>query len=194
MPPSPPPPPPPPLAPPDSHAGDSHAADSHAGDSHAGDSHAGDSHAGYSHAAEPNPCKGGTPEDEKPPIWTALANLPCEHESAKVQPAPAISRLYLGCISALSRLYLGCISLSQVQSGADVTVGSAGEMAAGLQPIAEAYTGLGMCAVNVHWHLGAEHRNAGTYDLSGKAWFEENMPDAGKGLTDGEYRLRHNER
>ena len=28
----------------------------------------------------------------------------------------------------------------------------------------------GACAVNVHWHLGAEHFNVGTYDMDGDAW------------------------
>ena len=49
------------------------------------------------------------------------------------------------------------------QSGADVTVGAVGEMDPGLDPI-EDYNAMGMCVVNMHWHIGAEHRSEGVYD------------------------------
>ena len=49
------------------------------------------------------------------------------------------------------------------QSGADVTVGAVGEMDPGLDPI-EDYNAMGMCTVNIHWHIGAEHRSEGVYD------------------------------
>jgi len=35
---------------------------------------------------------------------------------------------------------------------------------AGLQPITADYASEAMCPVNVHWHLGAEHKNTGTFD------------------------------
>ena len=66
---------------------------------------------------ETNPCEAGAdPETGKPPIWTALANLECGGDGAKVQ------------------------------SGADVTVGSEGTLTAGLQPITASYHSQGMCA------------------------------------------------
>merc|ERR1719298_364469 len=54
------------------------------------------------------------------------------------------------------------------QAGADVTAGYQGKLdVAGRTPITDAYFKKGMCPVNVHWHLGAEHRSAGQYDESG---------------------------
>lgn len=95
-----------------------------------------------------NPCN----EDnvEKPPIWSDLGNVECFDENGNVNAA--------------------------VQSGADVTEGSVGLLEADLDPIETRYTStctaeLGcMCPVNVHWHLGAEHFNTGTYDLDGDEW------------------------
>lgn len=88
------------------------------------------------------------PDDEaKPPIWDALANLDCDED------------------------YVG------VQSAADVTPGATGELTAELLPITEPFTDVeGMCAVNVHWHLGAEHLNEGTYDIPGEDWMHANDP------------------
>lgn len=80
----------------------------------------------------------------RPEIWAALADIPCD--------SPA----------------------TRVQAGADVTLGSTGEMPADLEPIKHAFTEEpGMCVVNVHWHLGAEHKNAGTYDIPGSDWIAE---------------------
>ena len=89
--------------------------------------------------SEVNPCN---PNDlPKPPIWEALADLPCDNEATRVQAA------------------------------ADVTVGSTGDLKAALSPIETPFTEVeGMCAVNVHWHLGAEHKNTGTYDIPGADW------------------------
>lgn len=62
------------------------------------------------------------------------------------------------------------------QAGADVTVGKY-TGASNLQNmtaagIAAAIQGdmndQGLCAVNVHWHSGAEHRSAGQYDETGR--------------------------
>merc|ERR1712151_818276 len=51
------------------------------------------------------------------------------------------------------------------QAGADVTAGFNGGLNAGTRtPITEPYWKSGLCPVNVHWHLGAEHRSAGQYD------------------------------
>merc|ERR1719194_275251 len=49
------------------------------------------------------------------------------------------------------------------QSATDVTKGAAGDRDPGLAPIVD-YNDAGMCTVNVHWHIGAEHRSEGQYD------------------------------
>ena len=47
-----------------------------------------------------------------------------------------------------------------------MTKGSVGMMMADLHPIGlHNFSSLGMCTVNVHWHLGAEHFNVGTFDM-----------------------------
>ena len=50
------------------------------------------------------------------------------------------------------------------QSATDVTKGAPGTRDPALAPIAD-YNDMGMCTVNVHWHIGAEHRT----DTSHKA-------------------------
>ena len=49
------------------------------------------------------------------------------------------------------------------QSGTDVTKGAFGWMDPSVGPIQD-YNAAGMCTVNVHWHIGAEHRSEGEYD------------------------------
>merc|ERR1719298_141199 len=59
------------------------------------------------------------------------------------------------------------------QAGADVTAGYQGKLdVAGRTPITDAYFKKGLCPVNVHWHLGTEHRSAGQYDESGNGPFD----------------------
>jgi len=53
------------------------------------------------------------------------------------------------------------------QSGADVTAGYTGTLSTDRVPITVPYYQKGLCPVNVHWHLGAEHRSAGEYDEAG---------------------------
>ena len=53
------------------------------------------------------------------------------------------------------------------QSGANVTQGYTGGLDVDHVPITTAYWMNGMCPVNVHWHLGAEHYSAGQYDETG---------------------------
>lgn len=87
----------------------------------------------------------------RPPIWTALADLPCDSAETRVQ------------------------------SGADVTMGSKGDMKAALSPIKTPFNEVeGMCVVNVHWHLGAEHKNTGTYDIPGADWMAKHAGDRGQ--------------
>ena len=52
------------------------------------------------------------------------------------------------------------------QSATDVTdysTGAKGTANPGLAPIVD-YNDMGMCTVNVHWHIGAEHKSVGQYD------------------------------
>ena len=51
----------------------------------------------------------------------------------------------------------------RAQSATDVTKGAAGDRDPALAPIVD-YNDMGMCTVNVHWHIGAEHRSGGQYD------------------------------
>jgi hypothetical protein len=54
------------------------------------------------------------------------------------------------------------------QAGANVTVGYKGEIDASTrEPITTPFFEAGLCPVNVHWHLGAEHTSAGQFDESG---------------------------
>ncbi len=50
-----------------------------------------------------------------------------------------------------------------VQSPIDISDGADGLLDPVLDPIPE-FNAAGMCNVNVHWHLGAEHENAGEFD------------------------------
>lgn len=54
------------------------------------------------------------------------------------------------------------------QSGSDVSVGYKGDLNAdGVVPLTIPYYEAGLCPVNVHWHLGTEHRSEGEYDEDG---------------------------
>jgi len=54
------------------------------------------------------------------------------------------------------------------QAGANVTVGYVGGLdVAGREPITEEYYKVGLCPVNVHWHVGAEHLSVGEFDEEG---------------------------
>ena len=54
------------------------------------------------------------------------------------------------------------------QAGANVTKGYVGGFDAKSRvPITKKYSDAGLCAVNVHWHLGAEHLSVGQYDEKG---------------------------
>lgn len=54
------------------------------------------------------------------------------------------------------------------QAGANVTKGYQGDMQVDVVPITTPYWMNGMCPVNVHWHLGAEHLSVGEFDENGK--------------------------
>ncbi|KAL9188686.1 hypothetical protein ACHAXT_007064 [Thalassiosira profunda] len=53
------------------------------------------------------------------------------------------------------------------QAGANVTKGYQGDMQVDYAPITDPYYKKGLCPVNVHWHLGAEHLSVGEYDENG---------------------------
>jgi len=53
------------------------------------------------------------------------------------------------------------------QAGGNVTVGFKGLLETDNVPITEPYWKAGLCPVNVHWHLGAEHLSVGEYDFDG---------------------------
>jgi len=52
------------------------------------------------------------------------------------------------------------------QAAGNVTSGYNGGMEVDYVPITDPYYTKGLCPVNVHWHLGAEHYSAGEYDCS----------------------------
>jgi len=53
------------------------------------------------------------------------------------------------------------------QSGANVTLGYQGELNTDSVPLTVPYYEAGLCPVNVHWHLGAEHLSVGQFDENG---------------------------
>jgi len=62
-----------------------------------------------------------------------------------------------------------CSSNTLDQAGTNVTKGYKGTInATSRAPILTAYKDAGLCPVNVHWHLGAEHLSVGEYDEKGK--------------------------
>jgi len=50
------------------------------------------------------------------------------------------------------------------QAATNVTKGYNGQMEVDVMPLTEPYYKKGLCPVNVHWHLGAEHYSKGEYD------------------------------
>jgi len=54
------------------------------------------------------------------------------------------------------------------QAAADVSSPFIGTKATTAEPILTSYWQAGLCPVNVHWHLGAEHRSKGQFDENGK--------------------------
>jgi hypothetical protein len=55
------------------------------------------------------------------------------------------------------------------QAGADITAGFEGSLDSDIVPIMDRYYKTALCPVNVHWHLGAEHRSEGQFDEGGSA-------------------------
>ena len=67
------------------------------------------------------------------------------------------------------------------QAGANVTKGYNGDLEVDVVPITTPYYQKGLCPVNVHWHLGAEHFSAGEYDC-------ESHADDHRGLKEDEHK------
>lgn len=75
------------------------------------------------------------------------------------------------------------------QAGGNVTVGYVGDMDVGTdEPIKTPYYKQGMCPVNVHWHLGAEHLSVGEYDAEGRGP-DDHSDHAHRKLLAGDARL-----
>ena len=53
------------------------------------------------------------------------------------------------------------------QAAANVTKGYQGSMNVTEDPITVPFWSVGMCPVNVHWHVGTEHLSVGEYDETG---------------------------
>jgi len=70
-----------------------------------------------------------------------------------------------------------CLNDALEQAGGDVTAGFEGQFDTDIVPIQQPYhqgaagdLHMGpLCPVNVHWHLGAEHRSEGQFDENGKS-------------------------
>ena len=69
--------------------------------------------------------------------------------------------------------YVDGVATLVEQAGGDVTMNGDGTFtqggndADGVAPIGTPYFQAGLCPVNVHWHLGAEHRSEGQFDENG---------------------------
>jgi len=97
-------------------------------------------------------------------------------------------------LPAKSMTNYDCIKELVEQSGANVTKGYQGSFkaAAGASgPITGAYFKHGMCPVNVHWHLGAEHYSAGQYDETGTGPTDIHRRRLAAGKTRKGYQCKH---
>jgi len=82
------------------------------------------------------------------------------------------------------------------QSGADISEGFTGGLESALEPIRVPYFKTTLCPVNVHWHLGAEHRSAGQFDENGKSPEnhlvpEDENPEDTRRLSSKQYSRRY---
>merc|ERR1712224_157316 len=112
----------------------------------------------------------------------ALSANPC----AGKKPAPGSGFDNVDCFVS------GAVSALE-QAGGDVTEGYVGGLATTRLPITDNYFKKGLCPVNVHWHLGAEHRSQGEYDEDGKGPGIAGTPDKDHS-PDGNRRMAANAR
>jgi len=108
---------------------------------------------------------------------------PCEDKKALTQPGLN----NIDCFKDAARQ-------AGEQSGADVTDGFVGGIDSNVTPISVPYFKTALCPVNVHWHLGAEHRSAGQFDENGTSPNHAGYPaaqddnaDAGRRLAEARY-------
>ena len=60
-----------------------------------------------------------------------------------------------------------CVEVALEQAGGNVTLGYEGGFNTSATPITTTLAEAGLCPVNVHWHLGAEHLSVGQFDAAG---------------------------
>lgn len=63
---------------------------------------------------------------------------------------------------------VACEMAQMEQAANNVTRGYEGKLNTEFEPISVPFFANGMCAVNVHWHLGTEHYSVGEFDEKGK--------------------------
>lgn len=93
-------------------------------------------------------------------------NNPCHDQKSLTQPGLNNAECFTGAVRDAAE-----------QSGADVTQGFVGDINTTVTPISVPYHKTALCPVNVHWHLGAEHRSAGEYDEYGTSPNSGGTPD-----------------
>merc|ERR1719277_527738 len=130
----------------------------------------------------------GSPSAEVPvqivpnPTTRLSGSNPCENKKALTQPGMN----NVDC-------FKDAVAVAGEQSGADVTAGYTGLMETNVTPITVPYYKTALCPVNVHWHLGAEHRSAGQYDENGVSPMltgyppADDNPDASRRLAAARY-------
>lgn len=108
----------------------------------------------------------------------ALVALPCAHAFGGADvPTAAIQYKFIDnidpdeCIDGFDAPVKPDCEDALEQSPAEVTKGSVG-LRAPTGTVIEDYAAAGMCMVNIHWHLGAEHMSKGQYDIVGKDFLE----------------------
>merc|ERR1719188_506913 len=130
----------------------------------------------------------GSPSAEIPvqivpnPTTRLTGSNPCEGKKALTTPGMD----NIDC-------FKNAVANAGEQSGADVTLGYNGTLDSSVVPITVPYYKTALCPVNVHWHLGAEHRSAGEYDENGlspgSAGYTpaDDNPDASRRLAAARY-------
>jgi len=113
----------------------------------------------------------------------ACCGMPDKEVDVQVVPNPkhklagtnkcAAMKPYLGNVQCMVDNAIAIIE----QSGGDVTEGFIGEFnTSGRVPISVPYYQTALCPVNVHWHLGAEHRSQGEFDETGTGPLKHGTP------------------
>ena len=103
---------------------------------------------------------------------------PCEDMKYNSTSAPSSAMSNVACFGDVTDVTDVTVATAGPQAGADVTTGQytdqagvaddTGLLATDSTPITTTLADGGLCAVNVHWHIGAEHRSVGQYDEAGQ--------------------------